>query len=137
MTQEEQHHSHSGAHTPEQYVEAQRKAGLSDNEIMSKMIQAGWDHNDVTALLSGDVPPPPSGSPSHNYAQTGNTGVPIQVENVQYNMKVKPVESKIGTYLRLTMLGLWFSVAAVCSLLAGIINKVGNEFYDVGPVAVF
>ncbi len=138
MTEETHHHEQQHhQHTPEQYVEAQRKAGLSDNDIMSQMIQAGWDHADVARLLSGDVPPPPTPLPSHGYSQTGNTGTPIQVENVQYNMKVKTVESKIGLYVRLTMLGLWATVIAGCTLITGIINRVADEFADLGPIAVF
>jgi len=138
MTEETHHqnHQHSG-HTPQQYIDAQRKAGVSDNAIMAQMIQAGWDHADVSNMLSSDVPQPPVPMPAHNYSQTGNTGVPLQVENVQYNMRVKPVESKIGLYVRLTMLGLWLTVIAVCSFLSGLINAIAYEGSDFGPIAVF
>jgi hypothetical protein len=110
---ETHHHPHG---SPEHYIETQRKAGIPDNTIMANMIQAGWDHQDVSRLLSNDVPKPPAPLEHHNYSQTGNSGTPLQVENVQYNMKVKPVESKIGTYLRLTMLGLWLTVIAACTV---------------------
>ncbi len=132
MTQES-HHPHG---SPEHYIETQRKAGVPDNAIMTNMIQAGWDHQEVGRLLSGAVPSPPAPLPNHNYSQTGNTGVPIQVENVQYNMRVKPVESKIGLYLRLTLLGMWLTVVAACSFLSGVITAISEES-DFGPVAVF
>jgi len=135
MTEQTPRHN---APSPEHYIAEQRKAGVSDNSIMAQLIQAGWDHSEVTKLLTAGAPEPPTAPlPAHNYSQTGNTGVPMQVENVQYNMRVKTVESKIGLYVRVTMLGLWLTVIAACSLLAGIINRIEYSYADVGPVAVF
>lgn len=130
----------STSHQPqsiEEYIQKQRNAGVSDHAIFSKLVQHGWDQQEVQRLLNDDVPPPPAPLPHHNYTQTGNTGVPMQVENVQYNMNIKPVESKIGLYMRLMMLGLWVSVIAVCSFFAQLASKVADpDMTDMGATIV-
>lgn len=122
--------------TIEEYIAHKRHAGVPDQQIYTQLVQHGWDPNEVTRLLTDDVPTPPAPAPYHQYAQTGNTGQPIQVENVQYNMTMKPVESKIGLYMRLTMLGLWVSVTAACVFLAQLISKTANSGTDMGMTAV-
>ena len=120
----------SNEHTPpsiQDYIAAQRDKGISDEHILHQLVQAGWDANEVSQLLAAGVPAPDVPLPPHQYSQTGNTGTPLQVENVQYGMRMRPVESKVGLYLRLTMLGLWVTVFAVCVLLANIIDKVMKD----------
>jgi hypothetical protein len=121
----------------EEYIQKQRSAGASDEVIFNKLVQHGWDQNEVRRLLTDDVPAPPAPQQFHGHAQTGNTGTPVQVENVQYNMNIKPVESKIGLYMRLMMLGLWISVFAICILLSQIASKVANpDTTDMGATIV-
>lgn len=122
--------------TIEDYIRHKRQSGMSDQDIAEHLVRAGWNQQDVSNLLSDDVPPPPAPLPNNEYSQTGNTGRPLQVENVAYNMKMKPVESKIGIYIRLTMLGLWATVIAVCSLLSTVV-QASDESSDVGAVLVF
>lgn len=52
-------------------------------------------------------------------SQTGNAGTPIQVENVQYNVNVKRVTSKIGLSVFLSAILLWvISFIAIVVLTA-------------------
>ena len=51
--------------------------------------------------------------------QTGGTGTPKQVENVQYNVNVGAVKSKVGLASSLSAIFGWITVLmVVCSLLA-------------------
>lgn len=132
---------HNQANESDSFIAAQRKAGHDDQAIIETLVQNGWDRNTAAAAVSGssNVPPPPPPAqpvPINQYSQTGNTGVPVQVENVAYNMKMRPVESKIGLYMRFTNWGLWISVLAVCGFLSTIVGRIAGSESDLGAATV-
>ena len=69
-------------------------------------------------------------------AQTSAGGAPMQVENVQYNMRMKPVESKVGLYIKIAGAGLWFTVVFLCIFLATLIQKIAGSSDDMGAALV-
>lgn len=69
-------------------------------------------------------------------AQTGNTGTPLQVENVQYNMKMRAVQSKIGLYSKLANAGLWLTAIFTAYFLATLVDSAGGQGEDLGEAAV-
>lgn len=88
--------------------------------------------------VTTNVNAPASGIPAvNNTAQTGNVGTPLQVENVQYNMSVKPVESKVGLYMRVLSIAMWFTVIFACSFLSSLVSRiVGDDSSDLGSALV-
>lgn len=118
------------------FIESQRKAGHNDEAIEQSLMQAGWDRSQVVAALSAGMPVPPRPNVVNQSSQTGNTGTPVQVENVQYSMKVKPVESKIGLYTRLANMSLWFTVVFICIFLVTIVEKISGHGGDITSIAI-
>lgn len=128
---------HNQTNETDGYIAAQRKAGHNDPAIIETLVQNGWDRNAAAAAVNGgsNVPPPPppaQPAPVNQYSQSGNAGVPLQVENVAYNMRMRPVESKIGLYMRFTNWGLWISVFAVCGFFATIVGRIAGSDSDLG-----
>jgi hypothetical protein len=78
-------------------------------------------------------------------SQTGNTGTPIQVENIQYNVNVKKVTSKIGLSVFLSAILLWFIAFIAVTLFTVLRAKlfpdctsgVCEEVTDFGEMIVF
>lgn len=72
-------------------------------------------------------------------SQTGAQGpAPIQVENVQYNMRVGTVRSKIGLITFLFAIGAWvISFVAIFLLTAIQVTISGGENIVLGTVIVF
>ncbi len=100
----------------EDFINQKRKEGQSDDLIMSELIALGWDKNIVLQKLAGVLAPTPDNG-SIQTSQTGSIGAPIQVENVQYNVKVKGVSSKIGLTAFLSAIMLWIIAFVVAFLL--------------------
>jgi|GEM_PF-2169457 len=120
----------------EQYVEHQRAAGKSDLEIGMQLMQAGWTQEQINQVMLAQVPTPPTPAPYNQSSQTSNNGTPIQVENVQYNMRMKPVESKVGLYIKIAGAGLWFTVFFVCGFLSTLIDRIAGSHNDLGAALV-
>lgn len=121
------------------FIAVQRKTGQADPAIIDILVQNGWDRDAAATAVNGSshVPPPPAQPvPVNQYSQTGNVGVPLQVENVAYNMKMRPVESKIGLYMRFTNWGLWVSVLAVSGFFATIVSRLAGSESDLGAATV-
>lgn len=119
------------------YVDKHRKSGLSDQDIATNLLKAGWSQAQVDGALGNDVPPPPPPAVTNvTSAQTSSSGTPLQVENVQYNMSIKPVESKVGLYIKIASTGLWLTVIFVCAFLSALISKAGGESSDLGAATV-
>jgi len=122
---------HSQAPDIDSYIASHRQAGTTDEQITIQLLQNGWTLEQVQKALNKDVPAAPSPVTNNFSAQTGNTGTPIQVENVQYNMKMKPVESKVGLYIKVASVGLWFTVLFVASFLSTLVQKIAGNGGDV------
>ena len=114
------------------YIDHQRKAGLTNEQIGMDLMRSGWSLEHVNAALGTGIPAPATSVSNSMTAQTGNAGMPLQVENVQYNMKMKPVQSKIGLYIKIASTSLWFTVVFVCAFLATVIQKVAGNSGDLG-----
>ncbi len=95
----------------QKFVEKKRKEKQPDELILEELVAAGWDRGDALRALAGDdVPrPEPRTSPDKTAptTQTGAPGTPLQVENVQYNVNVGKVRSKIGLAATISSLFGW------------------------------
>ena len=124
-------------HTLESFIDSHRKAGTTDEQITVQLLQAGWPLGQVTHALTADAPAPQP--PVHNNmtAQTSNAGTPLQIENVQYNMRMKPVESKVGLYIRFAGVGLWFTAFFVAGFFASLIQQLSGSDQQLANALVF
>lgn len=120
-----------------EYVQHQRKAGKTDLDIGMQLMQAGWTQDQINQVLLAGVPAPQAPVAYNQLAQTSNAGTPLQVENVQYNMRMKPVESKVGLYIKIAGAGLWFTVLFLCGFLTTLIHKIAGDGGDLGAALVF
>jgi len=118
------------------FIDAHRKAGTPDDQISIQLLQAGWPLDQVSKAMLGDVPTPPAPVQNNMTAQTGNTGTPLQIENVQYNMKMKPVQSKVGLYIKIAGVSLWFTVVFVSGFLASLVQQLGGSDEQLGSLLV-
>lgn len=121
------------------FINEQAKSGKSAAEITELLVNNGWDRNAATTEVNNvlNVPQPQNPVPVTQTAQTGASGTPMQVENVQYNMNVKPVESKVGVYIRIASIGLVVGVLTVVYLINSLIAKqISSEDIDLGVVFV-
>ena len=125
------------------YISGELKAGKSQAEVVDALVANGWQADAAQAAVSqaaGTPPPPPASAapaPPNTTAQTGNAGSPIQVENVQYNMAMNPVESRVGFFLKIASVGLWFMAFFVAVTLATIIARVDDESVEIASILVF
>lgn len=124
-------------HTLESFIDSHRKAGTTDEQITVQLLQAGWPLDQVTRALSADAPTPEPSVHNNMTAQTGNAGTPVQIENVQYNMRMKPVESKVGLYIRIAGVGLWFTAFFVAGFFASLIQQLSGTDQQLGQALVF
>lgn len=123
------------------YISDQLKSGVHPAQLVQNLISGGWQQEVAQSAVNAHLnmpPPPPNQMAAPNmYAQTGNAGVPLQVESVQYNMMMHPVESRVGFFLRLASLGLWVMIIFVASSFAAIISNAQNDSSGVGGIIVF
>lgn len=125
------------------YIQSELKAGRSQAEVVGALVASGWQQDAAQTVVSqaAGVPMPPSGSaapaPPNTTSQTGNAGTPLQVENVQYNMTMAPVESRVGFFLKIASVGLWFMAFFVAVTLATLIAKADDSSIEVAGVIVF
>lgn len=106
----------------EEFIAKKHAEKQSDDIILNELVALGWDKNIVLQKLAGGSAPIPEKS-SAETSQTGNTGAPIQVENVQYNVKVGRVTSKIGLVAFLSAIMVWLIAFVSFSLLTAIRAK--------------
>lgn len=125
------------------YISGELKAGKTQAEVVQALVANGWQVEPAQAAVnqaSGTPPPPPSSAapaPPNTTAQTGNAGSPIQVENVQYNMAMNPVESRVGFFLKIASVGLWFMAFFAAVTMATIIARVDDESVEIAGILVF
>ncbi|MDX1765675.1 MAG: hypothetical protein R3313_01850 [Candidatus Saccharimonadales bacterium] len=118
------------------FIKKKFKEGMEPSAVVRLLTSSGWQHYSAQKAVQEamDVPAPPDDTslapPPNETAQTGNTGTPVQVENVQYNMGVKPVESRIGTFLKISAVGLWLTVIFVSWFVASIIGLASDGSTD-------
>ncbi|MEM6997864.1 MAG: hypothetical protein AAF413_03045 [Patescibacteria group bacterium] len=122
------------------YIRDQLKAKQSPQAIIQNLVTSGWQEAEAAKVVNAVAavpPPPPSQGVANNTAQTGNEGKPLQVEGVQYNMMMSPVESRVGFFLRLASVGLWFTVFFLGFTLAALIAAAQGDSEDVAGLVVF
>lgn len=102
--------------TVEEFVAKQRAKGLSDEDIVKKLVKNGWQQADaVIALTDEDIPPPPTHHLNKGLlSSSGNPQAPIAVVD---QLSTKGFEYKL------------FAIALVLSLVA-IIMSINNLLYD-------
>lgn len=113
------------------YVSDQRTAGVSDDAIRDALVGSGYTSEQIDQLLVGVTAPPPPPVQS----QTGAGSDPLQVENIQYNVKVKNYQSKPGIIFRAASVSLAICLFVTATLLYAITNLVFN-FDDVDPAVL-
>src|SRR3990167_10562280 len=121
------------------FIKEQVKTGKSDAEITDLLVNNGWDRSTASAEVNKiiGIPQPQNPVAANQSAQTGASATPVQVENVQYNMNVKPVESKVGVYVRIASIGLAVGVLTVIYIINSLIAKqLSNDTVDLGIVMV-
>ncbi len=123
------------------FIAQNRKPETTDQEITDQLLQAGWTQEQINSVITPSATPAateapassvpttaqPAAAPDPQTAQTGNSGTPLQVESVQYNMGMKPVESKVGLYIKIAGAGLWFTVVFVCIFLATLVQRIAGD----------
>jgi hypothetical protein len=130
----EEHHGHADLIS---FIDAHRKAGTTDEQITVQLLQAGWPLDQVTQALAHDAPTPDPAVQNNMSAQTGNAGTPMQVENVSYNMRMKPVQSKVGLYIKFAGVGLWLTAFFVSGFFASLIQQLSGSDQQLGQALVF
>lgn len=103
------------------FIAQKRAEKQSDEMILQELMAVGWDKNLVLQKLAGSQTPtpPPSSSPSSGVvtAQTGGVGAPIQLENVQYNVKLKKTRSKVGLASTISAIFGWLTAIMIVTFL--------------------
>jgi len=117
------------------FIKKKIKDGMEPSAVVRLLTSSGWQHFSAQKAVQEamDVPAPPDNvplAPVNETAQTGNTDKPVQVENVQYSMGVKPVESRIGTFLKISAAGLWLTAIFVSWFVASIIGLASDGSTD-------
>lgn len=119
------------------FIDAHRRAGTPDDQIRNQLLQTGWAPDQVNKAMIGEAPTPPTPVENNMTTQTSNAGTPLQVENVQYNMRMKPVQSKVGMYIRIAGVSLWFTVIFVCGFLTSLIDRIAGSTDEIGSGLIF
>lgn len=107
------------------YIKNKRDAGVSDLDIKSNLISAGWQPEMVDAALSGrvnDAPPPPP-------SQTVPTAPPVAV--------VQTFTTRGLEYV-IMFISLWVTATSIAFLLHNIVNTLFgnvNDYLDTAPIA--
>ena len=110
------------------YIKNKREAGVSDQEIRTNLISAGWQPEMVDSALSGkinDAPPPPPPAPS----QTAPASPPVAV--------VQTFTTRGLEYV-IMFISLWVTATSIAFLLHNIVNTAfGNvdDYLDTAPIA--
>jgi len=129
-----EHSEKDSDHT--RFIKKKIKDGMEPSAVVRLLTSSGWQHFSAQKAVQEamDVPPPPDNEtpapPPPETAQTGAADKPLQVENVQYSMGVKPVESRIGTFLKISAAGLWLTAIFVSWLVASIIGLASDGNTD-------
>lgn len=100
----------------------------SDEMILQELLSLGWDKTLVLQKLAGSQVPAanfsaasaPQAVPGLTSSQTGGAGTPVQLENVQYNVQVGKVRSKVGFAAFLMSLFAWGVVVVVLMLMLAV-----------------
>ncbi len=122
---------------PEAFIKQQLENGATPQQVVSMLVSNGWQTEQAQqAVNNASSPPPPppppaQAAPANTTSQTGNEGTPLQVENVQYNMKMKPVRSRIGLFSRFVAIALWILSFFVGSSLVAIVGRFTDSSVDV------
>ncbi len=128
------------------FIAQKRAEKQSDEIILQELLTAGWDKNLVLQKLAGGQTPTPSPSPMSSSSgvstsQTGASGHPVQVENVQYNVQVGAVRSKVGLASRIAAIFIWVTAFIVIffllSLRSAWLPDTGEEISDIKEALVF
>ncbi len=69
--------------------------------------------------------------------QTGGMGTPVQVENVQYNVQVGKMQSKVGLISHFFTLGAWAIAIVGAMVLTALRAQVFSHAGGVGEIIVF
>ncbi len=107
------------------YIKEKRDAGISDQEIKTNLISAGWQSEMVDQAISGkhnDAPPPPP-------AAAAPTAAPVAV--------VQTYTTKGLEYI-IMFISLWVTASSIAFLLHNIVNMAfGNAdiYGDTAPIA--
>ncbi|MBI3231505.1 MAG: hypothetical protein HYZ51_00250 [Candidatus Doudnabacteria bacterium] len=121
------------------FIAQKRAEKQSDEIILEELVSIGWEKTSVLRKLAGGgtaPSPDPSGQATSSVGtnQTGGTGTPVQLENVQYNVQVGKVRSKIGFAAFLMAILVWLAAGVLLFLLltlrAKILPSVGDELTD-------
>lgn len=122
------------------FISQKRKEKQSDEMILQELLAVGWDRNLILQKLGGtDIPKPAAGNiPT---SQTGGPGTPIQVENVQYEVKVGRVRSKVGFAAFVMAILVWLIAGIIMGLLLvlreRLIPLAGDNPIDASGIVLF
>jgi len=126
------------------FIEEQLKSGKSVQQVVAMLVANRWQQTEAEQVVNqyAKVPNPPvqAGQPAppppNTTSQTGNAGTPAQSESVQYNMVMAPVESRVGFFLKIASIGLWFMVFFVAGTLAAIITAMTGDSTQIAETLV-
>jgi hypothetical protein len=121
----------------DEFITNKRKAGEGDAMISEELVALGWDRTTVLRQLAGgDAPQSKTILSATPTSQTGNPGVPLQIENVQYNVNVGKVRSKVGLAILLFSVFAWILSVFVTLFLLDARQAVIPSADDVGGFGV-
>lgn len=125
------------------FIAQKRTEGQSDEMILQELVTAGWEKAMVLAALAGgNIPQPAVITPvAPVTSQTSGAGQPVQVENIQYNVKVDKVRSKTGLASMVSGLMAWMiAIVGMFILLIvrqAILPDAGEASSDLLEMIVF